>query len=135
MSALLMKRKYAVYDQIDRQTRSTMYKLCDRIEEITLWYASLPGPDKDRWKHPDAIAKHCPQQLLEGRMRNVPKGKGKKKRAATAEEDRLRQLLLALIYEFVMPVNPERARELIKLVYPEGDPNDSISDVAADVEL
>jgi hypothetical protein len=52
-------------------------------------------------------------QLLEGRMRNVPKAKGKRKRAATAEEDRLRQILLALINEFVMPVNPERAGELI----------------------
>jgi hypothetical protein len=52
-----------------------------------------------------------------------------------AEEDRLRQILLALIHEFVMPVSPERTRELIKLVYPESDPNDSISDVAADVEL
>jgi hypothetical protein len=34
-----------------------------------------------------------------------------------------------------MPVNPERARELLKLVYPEGEPDDNISDVAADVEL
>jgi hypothetical protein len=48
------------------------------------------------------------------------------KSMSTVEEDRLRQILIAVINEFVAPVNPQRAAELLKLLYPEGDPSDSI---------
>jgi hypothetical protein len=60
LGALLQRRPYSVYDHIDKQTRSTCYKLMDRLEEIGDWYKTLPANDQLRWKHPDSIAKHCP---------------------------------------------------------------------------
>jgi hypothetical protein len=130
LGALLQLRKHSIYDRIDKQTRSSCYKLMDRIDEIADWYASLAPTDQMRWKHPDSIVKHCPQHLLAGKGHNKPPrkiGTGRPKRASTAEEDRLRQILILLINEFVAPVNPRRASELLKQVYPEGDPNDSIA--------
>jgi hypothetical protein len=69
MSYLLSLKKHAIYDRLDKPTRSFMYKLCDHLEEISLWYAGLPAADKMRWKHPQAIAKHCPAQFLSGKGR------------------------------------------------------------------
>lgn len=128
LSALLERRPYSVYSHIDKQTRSTCYKLMDRLDEICDWHKTLPANDQLRWKHPDFIAKHCPKHLLEGGLRehNKPKKTSQKKRASTAEEDRLRQLLLVIITEFVRPQNPARADELLKQVFPEGDPNDGL---------
>jgi hypothetical protein len=124
---LLEQKKYSVYSHIDKQTRSTCYKLMDGIEEVDAWYATLPAADQLRWKHPDAIAKHCPKHLLAGgKGHNKPKKIDQKKRASSAEEDRLRQILIVIINGFVVPVNPQRAAELLKQIYPEGDPNDSL---------
>jgi hypothetical protein len=109
-----------------------MYRMCDQIEDISLWYAKLPAEEKLRWKHPQTVAKHCPAHLLKGGAGgNKPPRKMpvKKKRASTAEEDRLRQILIMLVNEFVMPMNPQRAAELLKGLYPEGDPNDSLEGI------
>src|SRR5262249_35889356 len=61
LGALLQLRKNSVYDQINKQTRSSMYKLMDRIDDIQEWYITLEANDQLRWKHPDSIVKHCPQ--------------------------------------------------------------------------
>jgi hypothetical protein len=60
LGVLLQQRKNSVYDQINKQTRSSMYKLMDRIEDIQEWYITLEANDQLRWKHPDSIVKHCP---------------------------------------------------------------------------
>src|SRR5262245_22358288 len=41
IGALLSQRKYAIYDRIDKQTRSVCYKLMDALEEINTWYSTL----------------------------------------------------------------------------------------------
>jgi hypothetical protein len=135
MGSLLRQRKYAAYDHLDRPTRSACYKLMDSIEDISLWYAALPAADKLRWTHPQSIVKNAPRHLVAGgRGHNKPKKTGQKKRASSAEEDRLRQILIAIIEEFVRPSNPQRADELLKQVYPAGDPNDSLDDLTGDDE-
>ena len=53
---------------------------------------------------------------------------GRKKRGATAEADRLRLELVAIIDEIVQPTNPKRAAELRAALYLT-DPNDDISDI------
>ena len=52
LSALLERRPYSVYSHIDKQTRSTCYKLMDRLDEICDWHKTLPANDQLRWKHP-----------------------------------------------------------------------------------
>ena len=90
MGQLLKQKKYMIYDQIDNPTRSFMYKLCDHIEDITFWYAGLPASDKNNWKHPQAVAKHCPTKYLAspGKGHNKPPTKttGKKKPPMTNTE-------------------------------------------------
>src|SRR5262249_45633081 len=81
LAELLRRQKWSALAQIDKQTRSSCYKLMDRIEEIAVWYAQLPGNDKMRWQHPDTIVKHAPRHLAQAAMRNVPRKKGPKKRA------------------------------------------------------
>lgn len=49
LSALLMQRKYSIYDRIGKQARSACYKLMDRIEEISVLVRN-PGPER-----PDAL--------------------------------------------------------------------------------
>jgi hypothetical protein len=58
----------------------------------------------------------------------------KRRRPSTAEEDRLRQVLIAIINEFVAPVDPQRAAALLKQLYPEGDPNDSLDGMLDDAQ-
>jgi hypothetical protein len=95
IGALLGQARYAVYSDIDRPTRSSCYKLMDRIDDIAVWYAGLSSNDQLRWKHPDTIAKHCPPQYLSnGIGHNQPKPNGKKKRPETANEERLRDIIL-----------------------------------------
>jgi hypothetical protein len=134
MGALLRKKSHAAYDQIDRPTRSYMSKLCDRIEDIDIWYGGLPATDRLKWKHPQAIAKHAPKHLLAGGLRghNWPKPTSKEKSTSPAEEDRLRALLIALIREFVAPMNQGRADALLAQVYPAGeqDLNDSLEGIS-----
>jgi hypothetical protein len=133
---MLKLKKYAIYDQIDKQTRSNMYKLCDRVEDIDIWYASLKPEEKLRWKHPQSIVKHCPNELLstprKGPSAKKKKAAGKKKKG-NPEADRLRALLIEIITEFVMPANPERAKELLTMLYQE-DPNDSLHGAFGDDE-
>ena len=131
MGELLRKKSHAAYDQIDRPTRSYMSKLCDNIEAIDVWYGGLPATDRLKWKHPQAIAKHAPEHLLAGGLRGHNKPKtGKKKSASSAEEDRLRALLIAIIREFVAPTNPQRADALLALVYPgEHEIDDSLEGI------
>jgi hypothetical protein len=107
----------------------------DRIEDIDMWYVKLPADEQRRWGHPNSIRKNCPRHLLSGgKGHNKPPKKGKKKAASTAEEDRLRQIMITIITEFVAPHNPERAKELLKQIYPGGDPNDSLDGLLGDSE-
>jgi hypothetical protein len=123
---LLGQRKYSPYAAIDKQTRSTCYKLMDQLEEIHTWYISLPPADQLRWKHPDAIAKHCPHQLLAGgRGHNRPPKRGKKP-ASSAEVERLKALLIKIICRLAK--HEPDAVELIQQVHGE-DPNDSLEDI------
>ena len=126
MSALLTLRKYSIYDQIDKQTRSDCYRLMDRLEDIDLWYANLPTQDKLRWRHPTTIAKHCPKHLLSGGMRGHNKPKGEKKPPVTYETERLKALLIQVIKRLVK-YEPE-ARDLLDQVNP-ADPDDDIGDI------
>src|SRR5262249_10809100 len=41
MGAQLTHKKNAAYAEIPKDTRSYMYQLCDHIEEVDEWYASL----------------------------------------------------------------------------------------------
>src|SRR5262249_3743948 len=122
---LLEKKKYAALAQIDKQTRSTRYKLMDHIEEISVWYASQAPSDQMRWKHPDAIAKHCPKHFVAGgKGGNKPKP-GKKKPVIDAEIERLKALLIKVIKRLAK-YEPE-AVELLDQVTAQ-DPNDSLDD-------
>lgn len=66
-----------------------------------------PVSDQLRWKHPDAIAKHCPQNLIAGGMRgdNRPKAKSKKKMV----DGRIEQLqaLLVEVIKRLMKYEPD----------------------------
>jgi hypothetical protein len=123
---LLQQRKYSIYDRIDKPTRSTCYKLMDSIEEITQWYMTLPASDQMRWKHPDAIAKHCPRHLVAG-GKGSNKPPGKKKPAFSAEVERLKALLIKVIKRLAK-YEPE-AVELLDQVQPADEPNDEIGDL------
>lgn len=128
MSRMLQLRKYSVFDQMDRPTRSACYKLMDALEEISVWYAALLPADKLRWKHPQSIVKHAPKHLVEsGRGHNKPKPKGQKKRAATAEEERLRALLNWAAQELMDP-KPAVAKKLLEQLNPP-DPDDGVGDL------
>jgi hypothetical protein len=129
MRALLRQREYAVYAQIDKRTRSDCYKLMACLEEITVWYASLPPSDKLRWKHPSSIAKHCPRSLVRGGMRNhnSRKSRGPRKPAVTVETERIRALLIQVMYE------PDAA-ELLDQIMPPGEPNDAFGDGFGDAD-
>ena len=132
LAHLMTLKKYAIYDQIGKQTRSTCYKLMDSIDEINDWYAGLPAQDKLRWKHPDAIAKHAPKHLVQGgKGSNQPK-KAKpavKKPLVSAEIERLRQLLLVVIRR--LAVHEPDAMKLLDEVMPAAaaDPNDELEDL------
>jgi hypothetical protein len=130
MSRMLEQRKYSAYGHITKQARSSCYKLADRIEDIDLWYAALPTPDKLRWKHPDSIVKNCPRHLVDGGMRghNKPK-RALKKTFLNPEIERLRALLIKVIKRLVK-YEPD-ARELLDQINP-ADPDDSVADVAAE---
>lgn len=133
IGALLRQRKYSVFDNIDKQTRSTCYKLMDNVEDISIWYEALPASEQLRWKHPDAIAKHCPRNLVAGGFGgNKPKAKSAKKRVVSAEEERLRALLIKVIKQLAK-FDPE-ALELLDQVTPPGDPDDDLDDVFPDQE-
>jgi hypothetical protein len=128
MSHLLQLRRYSVYDQIDKPTRSACYKLMDRIDDINMWYAALAPADQLRWKHPQSIMKHAPRHLVEGgRGGNRPKA-GKKKPVTSVEIERLRALLLRVIKRLIKH-EPEAA-ELLDQVNPDDrDPNDGLEDI------
>ena len=131
MSSLLMLRKYSIYDQIDKQTRSDCYKLMDRLDEIDQWYAAqVSTADKLRWRHPTTIAKHCPKHLLSGGMRghNKPPSKGQKKPAVSAETERLKALLIKVIKR-LMKYEPD-ASDLLDQIHAT-DPDDRVDDVHA----
>jgi hypothetical protein len=98
LTDLLKLKKYAIYDQLGKQVRSSMYKLMDNIEQIDGWYSALPAEDKLRWKHPDSVVKHAPRHLVTGgKGDNKPKPKKKKKPATTVETERLRSALVDTI--------------------------------------
>lgn len=132
LGALLQQPKHAIYDRLSKQQRSACYKLMDRIDDVRDWYITREVNDQLRWKSPDAVVKNCPKHLLAGGMRghNKPKPIGKKKRASSAEEDRLRTILIQIITEFVRPANPQKADQLLHQIYPAGDPNDDLGDLA-----
>jgi hypothetical protein len=128
MSHLLQLRKYSVYDQIDKPTRSACYKLMDSLEEINVWYASQVPADKLRWKHPQSIVKHAPQNLIDGgRGHNKPtKAKGQKKPVTSFEIERLKALLIQVIKRLIK-YEPDAA-ELLDQLNP-ADPDDGIGDL------
>jgi hypothetical protein len=133
MRGLLSLSKYSVYDQIKPQDRSDCYRLMDRLDEVDTWYAGLAADDKLRWKHPGAIAKHCPRQFLSGGMRqhNHPPKSGQKKPAVTAETERLRALLIHVIKR--LAGYEPKALDLLDQIIP-ADPDDQIDDVHAEDE-
>jgi hypothetical protein len=127
MSHLLQLRKYSVYDQIDKPTRSACYKLMDAVDEISVWHAALPTADKLRWKHPQSIVKHAPRNLVEGgRGHNKPKQKNQKKPTGWAEIERLKALLIQVIKRLAK-YEPD-ATELLDQVNP-SDPDDGVGDL------
>jgi hypothetical protein len=131
MSSLLQLRKYSIYDQIDKQTRSDCYRLMDRLEEIDTWYASqTTTAEKLRWRHPTTIAKHCPKHLLSGGMRghNKPPKKGPKKPAVSVETERLKALLIVVIKRLAK-YEPD-ALDLLDQIHAT-DPDDRVDDVYA----
>jgi hypothetical protein len=126
MSALLMLKKYSVYDALDKPTRSCCYKLMDSIDEINVWYATTPGNEKLKWKHPQSIMKHAPRHLVEGgKGGNKPK-RERKKPAVSPEVARLRALLIQVIKELI-EFKPE-ARKYLDLLDP-ADPQDDLDDI------
>jgi hypothetical protein len=126
MSSLLTLRKYSIYDQIDKQTRSDCYRIMDHLEEVDLWYGSLSRDDKMRWKHPGTIAKHCPKEYLSGmRKHNQPKKIGKAKPVVSVETERLKALLIQVIQRLAK-YEPD-ALELLNKIYP-AEPSDSLDD-------
>jgi hypothetical protein len=133
MTALLELRKYSIYGQIDKQTRSDCYKLMDHLDEIAAWHAHLPTHDKLRWKHPTTIAKHCPKQFLSGgRGHNKPpRNKSQKKPVVTFETERLKALLIQVIKKLAK-YEPD-ALDLLDQVMPR-DPEDSVADIYAEPE-
>jgi hypothetical protein len=123
---LLEKKKYSALAQVDKQTRSTAYKLMDHIEQISTWYATLAPSDQMRWKHPDAIAKHCPKNFVAGgKGGNKPK-QGKKKPLIDFEIERLRALLILVIKRLIR--HEPDAAELLDQVTPQ-DPDDALDDL------
>jgi hypothetical protein len=125
MSHLLQLRKYSVYDQIDKPTRSACYKLMDSIDELMVWYATLPPAEKLRWKHPQSIVKHAPRNLVEGgKGHNKPKNP--RKPVTSAETERLKALLIRVIQRLIK-YEPEAASLLDELNPP--DPDDGVGDL------
>jgi hypothetical protein len=129
MGALLVLRKYSVYDQIDKQSRSDCYRLMDRLEDVDVWYSKLATDEKLKWKHPTTIAKHVPKEYLSGGMRkhNVPAKV--KKPAVTAETERLKALLIQVIKRLTK-YEPD-AIDLLDQIQP-ADPEDDIPDFTSD---
>jgi hypothetical protein len=132
LGAFLQMRKHAVYDRIDKQTRSSCYKLMDRIDDIRDWYIALPASDQLRWKHPDSVAKHCPRHLLSGGGgHNKPKKKqNPKKPLVSAETERLKKLLIQVIRR-LMKYEPEAAELLDEVMPADNAPlDDSLDDIS-----
>jgi hypothetical protein len=137
LAGLMQLKKYAIYDQIGKQTRSSRYKLMDRLDEIDVWYASLSADEKMRWKHPDAIVKHAPKHLVAGAMKGDNKppaapAKDKKKPAVSAESERLRALLIEVIKRLAK-YEPE-AMALLDQVMPADEArafNDDLEDIGS----
>jgi hypothetical protein len=130
IGGMLKQKKYSMYDRIAgkkaKQVRSSLYKIMDRIEEIDIWYdTSVTVDEKERWKHPESIAKHAPKHLLAEARHNKAKRKDKQK-PVSAEARRLRKLLLQAI-ERLMEHKID-ARDLLAQVDP-ADPDDEISDL------
>jgi hypothetical protein len=126
MSALLQLRKYSVYDQIDKPTRSACYQIMDSLDEISAWYYALPSSEKLQWKHPRSIAKHAPRHLVEGgKGHNKPRRK-RTKPASSPEVERLKVLLVQVIKR-LLKYEPEAA-ELLDQISP-ADPNDKLDDL------
>jgi hypothetical protein len=119
MGRLLRLKKYSVYDQMDKPTRSACYKLMDSLDEITAWYMSLPVENKLQWKHPKTILKYAPGNLIEGgrggnRPPRINKAKNKK-RFTTYREEQLMALVLQLI-QLLMKYEPETAAKMLDQV-------------------
>lgn len=132
ISRQMNRPRWAVYREMRPKERSACYALMDHLAEVSLWHAGLDQSDKVRWQHPETIVKHCPSHLLSDSGRNEPKKprnkKGPKKRMVSAEEDRLRKLLLAVI-KALMKYEPETAQKLMDEVMPQGVPDDDLEGI------
>ena len=137
ISYLLTLRKYAIYDEIDKQTRSDCYKLMNRLEDVDRWYGTLSTADKLRWKHPTTITKHCPRQYLEGGMRRhnqpLPLTTVRRKPAVTVETERLKALVLMLIRRLAR-YEPDVLALLDTVISPADVPSDPLDDLIAPPE-
>jgi hypothetical protein len=89
-----------------------------------------PVEDKLRWKHAEAIAKHCPKFLVKGGMGdNKPKkAKGPKKPQVTAETERLKVLLIQVIKRLAKH-EPDALELLDKIMPSEPELNDDLEDI------
>jgi hypothetical protein len=129
---MLKLKKYSIYDQIGKQTRSVCYKLMDSVDEINVWYAGLSGEDKLKWKHPESIAKNCPKHLVDrGRGGNLPPKQTVKKLPKpliSAETERLKALLIQVIKRLAK--HEPDALELLDQIMPkEPELDDSVEDI------
>jgi hypothetical protein len=130
MSGLLGTKRYAVYGEIDKPTRSAMTRLIPAIEAVDEWYVRLPVSEQQRWHHPTTIAKHYPRQnQLAGPRHNQPRRKKGKKKKGNPDAESLRALLIEVITKYVMPVDPEAAKALLGRLYtPMDELNDELND-------
>jgi hypothetical protein len=141
MGALLDTGQGADYKAIPKDTRAAMSKLIGHIDEIDAWHATLSTWDRERWTNPQTIVKHCPPHLLVGSGHNKrpQPSRAKKPKGSTWDADLFRSILMEVIREFVLPVNPERAAELLKRIEEAdlrrregGGRNDSLEDLEID---
>jgi hypothetical protein len=131
MTGLLVQRKYSIYDQIDKQTRSDAYRMMDRLEDIDAWYAGLERAEKLRWKHPSTIVKHCPKEYLTGGMNRHNKRPKAKKKKGNPEAESLREMLIQVIKRLAK-YEPD-ALELLDRLY-QTDPDDGLDGLDGDDE-
>jgi hypothetical protein len=127
ISELLELKKYSVYANIDKQTRSACYKLMDSLEEIDAWYIGLPGKDQLRWQHPESMVKHAPKRLIAGgKGHNKPKN-GNRKPITWEMYEALKSIALEAI-EIATEYEPKAAKKLLKKLNPAA-PDDDLDDI------
>ena len=116
--ALLKKRRYQAFTEINQQTRHAMYQIMDHLDDVNDWYEHQEPDNQMRWKHPMTILKHCPIVMRAGGLgHNKPPKLKKPQRSTAAELEKkvahLTALLLRAI-DLLLGVKPDAARELLR---------------------